>query len=45
FSGGTLAGMIAGRLVATRLSGPLLQRGFAIVSALVAVALLVKALR
>ena len=45
FSGGALAGMIAGRLVAARLSGSLLQKGFAIVSALVAVALLVKALR
>ena len=45
FSGGALVGMIAGRLVAARLSGPHLQKGFAIVSALVAVALLVKALR
>lgn len=45
FSAGALAGMVAGRLVATRLSGPHLQKGFAIVSALVAVALLVKALR
>jgi len=45
FSGGALAGMIAGRLVAARLSGSLLQKGFAIVSALVAVALLIKALR
>ncbi len=43
FSGGALAGMLAGRLVAGRLAGPHLQKGFAIVSALVAVALLVKA--
>jgi uncharacterized membrane protein YfcA len=45
FSGGAIAGMIAGRLVAARLSGPLLQKGFAIVSALVALALLIKAVR
>jgi uncharacterized membrane protein YfcA len=45
FSGGALAGMLAGRLVAARLSGPLLQKGFALVSALVALALLIKAVR
>jgi uncharacterized membrane protein YfcA len=45
FSGGAIAGMVAGRLVAARLPGPLLQRGFALVSALVAIALLVKAVR
>jgi uncharacterized membrane protein YfcA len=45
FSGGAIAGMVVGRLVAARLSGPLLQKGFALVSALVAVALLIKALR
>ncbi|GAA4015678.1 sulfite exporter TauE/SafE family protein [Actimicrobium antarcticum] len=45
FSGGALAGMVAGRLVATRLSGPHLQKGFAVVSALVAVALLIRAMR
>lgn len=43
FSGGALAGMIGGRLVAARLSGPRLQKGFALVSALVAIALLIKA--
>jgi hypothetical protein len=45
FSGGAISGMIVGRLVAARLSGQLLQKGFALVSALVAVALLIKALR
>ena len=45
FSIGALAGMICGRLVAAKLSGPNLQKGFAIVSAVVAVALLVKAIR
>jgi hypothetical protein len=44
FSIGALAGMISGRLVAAKLSGPHLQRGFAIVSGVVAVALLVKAI-
>ena len=42
FSAGALAGMLGGRLVAARLAGPHLQKGFAIVSALVAVALLVR---
>jgi hypothetical protein len=37
--------MICGRLVAAKLSGPNLQKGFAIVSAVVAVALLVKAIQ
>jgi uncharacterized membrane protein YfcA len=45
FSGGAIAGMVVGRLVAARLSGPLLQKGFALVSALVALALLIKAVR
>jgi uncharacterized membrane protein YfcA len=44
FSGGAVLGMLAGRMAAALLSGPLLQKGFAIVSALVAVALLIKAL-
>jgi len=44
FSIGALTGMICGRLVAAKLSGPNLQKGFAIVSAVVAVALLVKAI-
>lgn len=43
FSGGALAGMLGGRLLAPKLAGPQLQKGFAVVSALVAVALLVKA--
>ena len=44
FSVGALFGMAGGRLIAARLAGPHLQRGFAAVSMLVAVALLVKAL-
>lgn len=44
FSGGALVGMFAGRLFAAKLAGPQLQNGFAVVSALVAVALLIKAL-
>ncbi|WP_426139947.1 sulfite exporter TauE/SafE family protein [Pseudomonas sp. DWP3-1-2] len=43
FSIGALVGMVCGRLVAARLSGPHLQKGFALVSAMVAVALLIKA--
>lgn len=42
FSIGALIGMVCGRLVAARLSGPALQRGFAVVSAGVAVGLLAK---
>lgn len=45
FSIGALAGMTCGRLVAAKLSGPHLQKGFAIVSTVVAVALLVKAIQ
>jgi uncharacterized membrane protein YfcA len=45
FSGAAIAGMVVGRLVAAQLAGPLLQKGFALVSALVALALLVKAVR
>ncbi|WP_437883431.1 sulfite exporter TauE/SafE family protein [Pseudomonas sp. LRF_L74] len=44
FSLGALLGMASGRLIAVRLAGPHLQRGFAVVSMLVAVALLVKAI-
>jgi len=44
FSAGALAGMIAGRSLASRLAGPRLQQGFAAVSALVAIAMIVKAL-
>jgi uncharacterized membrane protein YfcA len=44
FSGGAIAGMLAGQLVVARLAGPQLQRAFAVISALVAIALLVRAL-
>lgn len=44
FSAGALAGMLAGRMVASRLAGPHLQIGFASVSALVAVGMILKAL-
>lgn len=43
FSGGALAGMLAGRAVSARLAGPQLQIGFAAVSALVGLAMIVKA--
>ncbi|MFA9218543.1 MAG: sulfite exporter TauE/SafE family protein [Sphingomonadaceae bacterium] len=43
FSAGALVGMTSGRLVAAKLSGPLLQQAFAGVSALVAIALFIKA--
>lgn len=42
FSGGALAGMLAGRAVSARLAGPQLQIGFAAVSAAVAVGMLVR---
>lgn len=44
FSLGALVGMICGRLVAARLAGPHLQKGFAAVSVIVALALLVKSI-
>lgn len=44
FSAGALAGMAGGRLIAARLAGPLLQKGFAIVSALVALGLVARTL-
>lgn len=44
FSAGALAGMLGGRLVSTRLAGPQLQIGFALVSAAVAVGMIVKSL-
>ena len=44
FSIGAIIGMLGGRLVAARLPESYLQRGFALVSTLVAAALLVKAL-
>ena len=42
FCGGALAGMMGGRLIASRLAGPQLQKGFAAVSALVAIGMIVK---
>lgn len=42
FSAGALVGMLGGRLVSARLAGPHLQIGFAIVSAAVAVGMIVK---
>jgi uncharacterized membrane protein YfcA len=41
---GLLSGMLGGRRLAARLAGPRLQQGFAIVSALVAIAMVVRAL-
>jgi uncharacterized membrane protein YfcA len=43
FSAGALAGMLAGRAVSARMAGPQLQIGFAAISALVALAMIVKA--
>lgn len=43
FSSGALGGMLAGRGLAARLAGPQLQKSFAAVSALVAVAMIVEA--
>lgn len=37
-----MVGMVGGHLIAARLAGPHLQKGFAVVSMVVAVALLVK---
>ena len=44
FCAGALAGMAGGRLVAGRLAGPLLQRGFALLSSLVAVGMIARVL-
>lgn len=43
FSAGAIGGMLGGRKLAARLAGPQLQKGFAAVSALVAIAMIVKA--
>ena len=43
FSAGALAGMLSGRALSARLSGPYLQRAFATVSAMVAVGMIAKA--
>ena len=44
FSMGALVGMVGGRSLADRFAGPQLQKGFAFVSAFVALAMIVKAL-
>jgi len=44
FCAGAVAGMAGGRLIADRLAGPQMQKGFALVSALVALAMVAKAL-
>lgn len=43
FALGAVAGMLGGGLVAKRLAGPLLQKGFAVLAALVAAGMLVRA--
>jgi uncharacterized membrane protein YfcA len=43
FAGGAIAGLLAGRLFADRLSGPRLQQGFAILSLLIAAGLVLRA--
>lgn len=43
FSGGAVAGMLAGRTVSSRLAGPHLQMGFAAVAAIVALTMLARA--
>ncbi|MCS0660133.1 sulfite exporter TauE/SafE family protein [Massilia terrae] len=43
FSAGALAGMLGGRAIASRLAGPHLQKGFAAISAVVAVCMIGKA--
>jgi uncharacterized membrane protein YfcA len=42
FAGGALLGMLSGRTIANRLSGPRLQQGFGMISAIVAVGMLLK---
>lgn len=43
FTGGAVAGMLAGRTVSARLAGPHLQRGFAAIAAIVALTMLARA--
>lgn len=43
FSAGAAAGMLGGRALAARLAGPVLQQGFALLSALVAMAMIIRA--
>ncbi len=42
FSAGALGGMLVGRVVAARLAGPYLQKGFAVVSGMVALGMIAK---
>jgi uncharacterized membrane protein YfcA len=42
FAAGALAGMVGGRIVSARLAGPHLQKGFALVSSLVALGMIAK---
>jgi uncharacterized membrane protein YfcA len=42
FCGGAIAGMAGGRLIASRLAGPQLQKGFAAISAIVAIGMMGK---
>jgi uncharacterized membrane protein YfcA len=44
FSASALVGMLAGRMVAARLAGPPIQKGFALVSSLVAIGMIAKVL-
>lgn len=44
FAGGAIAGMLGGRLVSKRISGPRLQQGFAVIAGLVALGMVAKAL-
>lgn len=44
FAGGALVGMLGGRSLAARIAGPALQKAFAVVSALVALGMVAKAL-
>lgn len=44
FSAGALAGMLGGRLISSRIAGQLLQKGFAVVSAVVAVGMIAKSI-
>ncbi|MGG1945372.1 sulfite exporter TauE/SafE family protein [Trinickia sp. NRRL B-1857] len=43
FTAGAIAGMLGGRLIAKRLSGAHIQRGFAVFAGLIAIAMMVKA--
>lgn len=44
FAAGAITGMLGGRLVASRLSGPRLQQGFALVAGLIAIGMVAKVL-